>query len=64
MGAHSELLYLQMTYPESHDPLNVGWARPGGWVYGWRLGKQKGRQYALSFNSMHRITWGPLRGGF
>lgn len=53
MRAHRELLYLQMTYPESHDPLNVGWAG------GWRLHKQKGRQYTLSFNSMHRITWGP-----
>lgn len=36
--AHRELLYLQMTYPpESHDPLNVGWAS------GWRLRKQKGK---------------------
>lgn len=36
--AHRELLYLQMTYPpESHDPLNVGWAG------GWRLRKQKGK---------------------
>ena len=35
MGAHRELLYLQMTYPESHDPLNVGWAG------GWRLHKQR-----------------------
>lgn len=36
-SAHRELLYLQMTYPESHDPLNVGWAG------GWRLRKQKGK---------------------
>lgn len=58
MGAHRELLYLRTTYPESHDPLNVGWAG------GWRLRARRGRQYTLSFNSVHRITQGPLRGGF